>query len=394
MVRGPVSLVIVGIATLAMFALVIGGPRTFESILPESAIVWLETMGGRSGAGGMMATGGDGGWMQAATASDTPGDLLADTSDGWAAQGPIAAVPGGAVFIDQALAGYSVRVRGQVPARTEALLPLQGCAPTPPGAGVAVLHAGAASSDRVPLGVLTYGDADLARGVQAFARAYRRTVAPPRIGAEGLAFGVQDVAVTETEKPVYLVLEAPAGKVIFNIHLAPGARLDRVVLIGGEQVGVANVAPEVPVEVMRQAELAACGMQPFYPLNPNHLFYQSVEMGVIQGEELAQKQAGFQLAAANWDAAFRALFGVGAAETLAGGWLRGSVSAVGPVPATAQGRAVWQPVSGGLMRLTLDQYVDLAVPGGENIDFAARVRAIATAFAGGDLASLKAGVQF
>jgi hypothetical protein len=327
--------------------------------------------------------------------AETPQELLSDSSDGWRAEGPIAALAGGgAAFIDDVIDGYSTRVKGDAPARTETLAPLQGCQPTRPSAEAAVAHARASDSDKPTLGLATYNDADLAAAVQSFAAHVRATGTKPRPSLDRLAFEAYDVAVTETARPVYLVLEAGAGQVIFNVHMAPGARLERVVILGGDQAGVANVAAEVPVEVMRGPELAACGLVPFYPLNPNHLFFQSIANGVIKEDEAQTRQAEFASLAQAWDAAFTGMFGVGAIESLAGGWSRGGLSVAGPVPASPEVRAVWAPIEGSVMRLTLDQYVDHRGLEGQGADFASTVEAVATAFAWGDLKTLKRGVQF
>ncbi|MCB6178648.1 hypothetical protein LHP98_10965 [Rhodobacter sp. Har01] len=394
MVRGPVSLAIVGLIMLAMLALVAGGPRVFEKVLPESAIVWLETFGGEPG---MVSA--DGGWAGSpdggGDASSNPLDYLSDTSEGWEANGPIAAAAGGgAVFIDAAFADYRKRGNGEAAAKAETLEPLAGCAPTPPSATAFLAHVRASVSSSIPLDLATYDDADLAAAAQAFARTLRTTGTKRKPLLAGVVFTAYDVAVTETERPVYLVLEVPQGLRILNLHLAPGAKLERVVLLGGEQAGVANLPEGVPVEVMRDAEMEACGLRPFYPLNPNHLFFQSVENGAIQGEELETRLAEFARLEAEWDAAFRAMFGAGAAETLIGGWDEGTLALAGPVPATPEARAVWTPYAGATVRMTVDQYVHHPGLEAEGADFASKVEAIATAFAWGDLKNLKPGVKF
>jgi hypothetical protein len=349
-------------------------------------VTWLETMGQ---GGGIATFGGP------SRTAETPEELLSDSSDGWRAEGAIAALAGGGVaFIDDVIDGYSTRVQNDSPARTEPLEPLQGCQPTRPSAEAVVAHARASDTDKPALGLATYNDADLAAAVQSYAAHVRATGMKQRPSLNRVAFEAYDVAVTETARPVYLVLEAGAGQVIFNLHMAPGARLERVVILGGDQAGVANAAAGVPVEVMRSPELAACGLAPFYPLNPNHLFYQSVANGAIREDEARQRQAEFDGHAAAWETAFSAMFGVGAGETLAGGWSRGSLSVAGPVPATPETRAVWAPIEGSVTRLTLDQYVDHPGLEGQGADFASTVEAVATAFAWGDLKNLKRGVKF
>ena len=73
---------------------------------------------------------------------------------------------------------------------------------------------------------------------------------------------------------------------LWNIHLAPGAQVERVVLLGGEQAGVTNLDPAVPVDVLRNGNLGACGVPlPVYPLNAGHMLFQSLEAGILDADE-------------------------------------------------------------------------------------------------------------
>lgn len=380
-------MVVVGVILLAVLALVVGGPRVFETVLPARALAWLDSAG----------TGGWDGMLTGAEDAPDTGDALAllrDSSDGWKPDGKIAALPGGgAAFVTQVLAGQVTRLDGAKPADVVALAEVEGCAFTPPTAAAAVGHARIDGDTGLDLGLATYGDTDLAHAVQVLVNVYRSRGVAPKSSLSGLRYQAYDIAVTETEKPVYLVLETGPQSRIFNIHLAPGARLERVVLIGGDQVGVANLPGDVPVEAMRAEKAAACGFQPFYRLNPGHLFYQSLAMGAIRADEAQEKERHFAQLAMDWEARFRQSFGVGAAESLSGGWVGGTVAAVGPLPATGAGRAVYAPIEGALLRCTVERYVEFEGQAPEQ-GFDARVKAIATAFAWGDLKNLAQGVAY
>lgn len=390
MVRGPVSMVIVGVIGLVMFGLVAGGPKLFEKVLPDSAIAWLEEMGGFGGAGMLSSPGATGAKTDPARAASH----LRDSSDGWKPDDKIAALPGGgAAFVDQVITGYTTRIKGMAPAQVDPLTELAGCAFTPPSPGAFVGHAAIRGQTGLDIPVATYGDADLAAAVQVLVTVYRDSGMLRTSTLSGLRFETFDVAVTETAKPVYLVLETGAAQRVFNLHLAPGARLERVVLIGGDQTGVANLPAGVPVEAMLAKTAAACGYAPFYPLNPGHLFYQSVENGAIRAEEAAEKIAAFAKAASDWDQTFRAAFGTGANETLSGGWVGGTIAMVGPLPAMPDARAVYAPVKGAVLRVTVDQYVEFEGQSPEQ-GFDARVKAVATAFAWGNLKNLRQGVAW
>jgi hypothetical protein len=390
MVRGPVSMVIVGVIGLVMFGLVAGGPRLFAKILPDSAVVWLDDMGGFATGDMLSFSGDDGAGGDPALAASH----LRDSSDGWKPDGKIAALPGGgAAFVDQVIAGYTTRIKGTAPAHVDPLAEVSGCAFTPPTPGAHIGHAAIRGQTGLEIPVATYGDADLAAAVQVLVNAYRDTGGARKSTLSGLRFEVFDIAVTETAKPVFLVLETGAQQRLFNLHLAPGARLERVILIGGDQTGVANLPPGVPVEAMRAETAAACDYAPFYPLNPGHLFYQSVENGAIAPDEALQRMDDFAQAAFAWEQTFRTAFGAGAAETLSGGWAGGTLATVGPLPASPEGRAVYAPIRGATLQVTVDQYVEFEGQDPEQ-GFDARVKAIATAFAWGDLKNLRQGVAW
>lgn len=382
MIRGPISMLIVGAVMLGAVLLVSLGPRTFEGILPAPILEALEggMMGGFDRMGGRTGT--------------VPADFLDDDPDGLKAMGPIAAMAGNRpVFISDVITGYTTRIGSDVPAEVTTIRPISGCRLTPPLDGTRVGHVTAGQTG-LDLPILTYNDSDLAAAVQIFVNLYRDSgmarIAPP---AE-LAYDVQDVAVTETRTPVYLVLESSTRNRIWNIHLAPGARVERVILLGGTHSGVANLDPVVPVEVLPGAALAACGVTPAYPLNPGHRFFEVLAGGPGSYKAEAEtKFAAMQDAIAAYNTWFRDSFGVMADETRAG--FPGSpLSVVGPQPGAEEPKAIYSPIKGSRIKMTQDTYVEIRGQLAAGEDFAGRVRAIATSFAFGDLANLRQGVQF
>jgi hypothetical protein len=381
MIRGPITLLIVGAIMLAGFALVALGPQAFERDLPERVVAMLD--------GGLAGT-----FNGVRRSGDSPADFLDDGVDGLEARGPIAALAGNRpVFIGDVIDGYSTRVGSGIPAEITMIRSISGCRPTPPLQGTTVGHVTSGVTG-LDLPLLTYEDSDLALAVQDFVNAYRSggltRINPPA----GLAYEVYDVAVTETRVPVYLVLESTGRNRIWNIHLAPGAKVERVILLGGMHSGVANLDPVVPVEVLPGAALAACGIEPAYPLNPGHRFFDVLKNG--PGTYKTDAEATYlvmQDRIAAYNTWFRDTFGVKADETRAG-FDEGTLSVVGPQPGAAEPKAVYAPVNGARIRMTQDDYFEIEgqVPEGE--DFAGRVKAIATSFAFGDLSTLRQGVNF
>jgi hypothetical protein len=385
---------IVGAISLVMIALVMGGPKVFEKILPEDAVAWLNDFG----MGNEMATFGSFGGSTAA--GDDPQSHLRDTSDGWRPSDKIAAMPGNrAVFIADVISGRRTSIDGHSPQGVSVLTPVADCRITPPGNDVLVGHVSAWSTSGLRLGLSTYGDAELAAAVQKLGGVYRNTGSKMLSGTDAAlrenSFDAYDVVVTETARPVYLVLQSSDDLRIWNLHLAPGARLQRVVLLGGRQAGVLNLPDGVPVEVLRSAELDACGFpRPFYALNPGALIFQSIEAGALDADEAQVTLDRIAAQGDAYDAWFRAQFGVSADDTMAGNWIGGNIAVAGPKPATPEGRAEWRPVKGATALVTTDAYLEYEGLTASGAGFEARVMAIAKAYAWGDLGNLEQGVDF
>jgi hypothetical protein len=249
-----------------------------------------------------------------------------------------------------------------------------------------------AGNSGLSLPLSTYNDTHLAAAVQSFVNGYRN--GRPPSDQTGPPYEAYDVAVTETRVPVYLVLVNERGNRLWNIHLAEGARIERVVLLGGDQAGVANLDPVVPVEVILDAGLADCGVMPFYALNPGHMFFEALATGPESYKpEGEAKLVAMNNQAAAYDIWFRDTFGPLAQDTRAG-FDEGTISVVGPVPGEAEPKATYAPIHAAKIRITQDTYFEIKgqVPKGE--DFASRVKAIATTFAFGDLTYLRQGVKF
>jgi hypothetical protein len=382
MVRGLVSVVIVGVVSLVAVGLVVGGPRFFEGILPSTVIEMAESVLEPDLRQGPVT--GDG---------SAPANFLGDGHDGLAARGPIAAGPDNApVFINDVITGYATRVEADIPAEIMTIRPILGCKPTPPLQGTVVGHVATGSSD-VRTALATYNDTHLASEVQVFVNLYREKGGANAVIRSAPSYEAYDVAVTETRGPVYLVLENRWGNRIWNIHLAPGARIERVVLLGGEQAGVANLDPVVPVEVILSDGLAACGISPGYPLNKGHLFFQSLANGAMSAAEGETKLAMIAQQVDAYDIWFRDSFGVTASASRIG-YDSGTISVVGPVPGAAEPKAAYARIEGAKIRTTQDRFFEILGQVAKGEDFASRVRAIATTFAFDDLEYLRQGVQF
>jgi|GEM_PF-1100755 len=386
---------VIGVITLLMLAMVMGGGmRVFERFVPESVLVWLDENEGFGAILGMngavMQMGGS--REPTGEAAKDPAAHLRDSRDGLEGSKKVAPMAQGqVVFVADVLSGRRILSGSQAPAQVGALPVLQGCTFTPPSAAAVVGHVSAYWGSDVKVELATYGDEHLAYAVKQFAKVYRNSGHKQIEGLAGLRFNAFDVVVTETEKPVYLVLTVRSGEFqLWNIHLAPGARLERVVLIGGGQAGVVNLGADVPVEVMRNDVKESCRVPEIsYPLNPGNGFYQAIESGRLTEEEADAKLDELAASTAAWSAWFKNSFGVSSDETMAGNWNEGTIAVVGPLPATPEGKAVYAKISGSTARITVNTYVEYPALKAEGGDFASRVVAIATAFAGGNLETLR-----
>ncbi len=381
MVRGPISMAIGAAVGLASVALILSGPRLLEAVLPGQVLDMVAVWAQPSDSG------------RPVVAGDSPQAFLVDGADGLEAVGPIAASAGNTpVFIADVISGYTTRASRDIPAEVTTIRQIMGCRPTPPQAGSVVGHVTAGASG-IDLALSTYNDRHLAAGVQQLVNLYRQTGTTVQLDVSGPAYEAYDVAVTETSAPVYLVLETGGRNRMWNLHLAPGARIERVVLLGGAQAGIANLDPVVPVEVILDSGLQSCGIQPAYGLNQGVSLLRSAETGAIPVAEVEERLARIGDRAAAYDIWFRDSFGI-EASTSRIGFDRGTVSVVGPVPRPEEPKASYAPINGSKIRMTQDRFFEIRGQVAEGEDFGARVKAIAQSFAFGDLENLRQGVDF
>ncbi|HSF64705.1 MAG TPA: hypothetical protein VLA78_09970, partial [Paracoccaceae bacterium] len=339
----------------------------------------VTTMGGQSGK---------------AHAAEGPGRHLRTQQGELVATGPIAATDTNApVWIEDVLDGWRQTSTAQVPARVTDLALLPGCDFTPPAQGTRVGNVRAAESG-THAGFWTHDDASRIAAVEVFLRTYKAygkgTVNDSSDSAQ--AYQTYDIAVTETDRPVHLVIQSSRPRQLFNIHTAPGARLSGVSIIGSEAVAVANLPDGVPVEAVTRAQLAACGLDPslgsLVPQGgPQQIAADSPDAGTWNdAAQRASDRAETRRAYAEW---FTDQFGRGPTHGLAG-WDLGRVSVIGPVPATPEGRAVFRPVAGAEVRIQHLGHLYIAGLHQFPQIYRQDIAALATQLAGGDLTAIRA----
>ncbi|MGD9918984.1 MAG: hypothetical protein AB7U46_13275 [Paenirhodobacter sp.] len=165
------------------------------------------------------------------------------------------------------------------------------------------------------------------------------------------AYDAFDVALTRSDAPVHLVLSGEAGwPRVWNLQIAPGARLARVTLLGGARDAVANLPDGVPVEAIGRDTLAACGAREAYPFEETSLIHQSAAIGALSQDEYRTRMAELDTAYRDWAAWFSARYGVEPLERQLG-FDRGFGVVIGPVPATPEARATFRPLAGAAVSI-------------------------------------------
>lgn len=382
LLRGLVSVLILGSVLLGISALLIRIPAFRESFVPAPVLSFLDEKG-------ILAL--IGATNDAPAADPIVDESLADTHEGLVASGPVAASAGNKpIRIDAAVTGYSTRSESAVPVELTTIRPILGCMPTRPMQGSVVGHVTAGKSG-MPIGMSTYNDSHLAAAVQAFVDTYRKLGPEGQIEILSPAYETYDVVVTDTSAPVFLVLETGIGNRVWNIHSVEGVTIERVVLLGGDQAGVANLDPVVPVEVILAPGLTDCGIVPAYAPTPGQIADADPAEGA-QPLPKADLDAAIVRAEA-YDIWFRDSFGVTASSSRVG-FEVGTLSLIGPLPEGEAPKAVWKSVDGARIRTTHDEFLDIEGQVAVGQDFAGRVVEIAKRFAFGDLGLLMQGGSF
>ena len=193
---------------------------------------------------------------------------------------------------------------------------------------------------------------------------------------------VVDVVVTETSKPVYLVL-SDAGNVIWNIQTAENARISQVAIIGSGNSGIANLDKSVPVTILNGENLKKCHVQPRRRPADHWLFVQRAKK-MLSFQETLQENVTAYRKYSNW---FSDNFGQGS-ETGVIGVETVSHVLVGPLPESLEKRAVYKPLEGANVKVTDPGKILVSDELTYKVTVKALVADLAAKAAGGDLKSL------
>lgn len=318
------------------------------------------------------------------------------------ALGPIMATQGDPVFLGDVFADWRVSSAKEVLGAPLFIEERSDCRVTPPAPGARVYNI-ALDEPTQDIGLFAYARADLILATSTWIDRVQGAEAPSeRILSpkpEIFGFEVVDIAVTETEAPVHLVLQSVAGErpmalsalnTIANIHLAPGAHISGVTLLGGDAMAVANLPDGTPVEAISRDTMLECGLENRalrrlrYEVNK-----ETRDSMTLTDEEIAALHNRADAKARAFNDWFEVQFGTRSVETRFG-YESGRGALAGPVPGNEAARLAFSPLAGAdfqvfspgpLMRHGHDNWED---------EFRAAILALAADMAGGDIALLSA----
>ena len=294
-----------------------------------------------------------------------------------------------AYWPQQALAGYRETTDADLPSKISLVANVGDCKFERPRAGevVANVHVGSSAMETP---IFAFSRKDLGERTKTWIEAYKKLgdEAPVPSDATGDTLHAVDVVVTETTKPVYLVLQSEASNVLWNVQAAPGVKISHVAVLGSRSTGVANLDPSVPVEFMNQAVLHSCQVAPVRKPADYWLFVQHVkEDGSDYFKDSLEKNQQYYRDYSRW---FADSFGMGS-EIDVIGLDQASQVLVGPLPADREARVPFRPLQGAEVRVAQQDYVMASSKDAYRAKHQQLIRELAEKMAGGDLKSINKG---
>jgi hypothetical protein len=325
-------------------------------------------------------------------ADDPAQGLGADMRGSIAAPGVIVGKGQTIYWAQAALTGYRVTTLTDLPARIVLAPTSSECRFQKPAAGELIgnVHIGHShiGLKYMAAPIFAFSRKELAERTKQFIEAYKQSgdeTALPS-DAEGDRLRAVDVVVTETEKPVYLVLQNEGSSVLWNIHAAPDVKIAHVAVISSGTAGIANLDPAVQVEFMNQPVLEHCKVVPVRKPANDWQFVQNAKEDPSLADKLKENEDLYS-AYSNW---FHDNFGVDGEDDVVG-IQEASQVLVGPLPASEDQRVAFKPLAGAEVRIAREDFV---LAGSED-DYRARheqmVLEMALKMAGGNLQSLRSG---
>jgi hypothetical protein len=263
------------------------------------------------------------------------------------------------------------------------VLDIPNCVYAGPEAGSKVVYL-TASRGQISSNIHTFNTKEVREAAEQFVKDWRTAGEERRVGlSSSLApLAIMNVVVTDTSAPIHLVLGGP--KAVFNLQLAPGARVSGVSLIGVEDIGVANLPDGVPLNAMGPAAVKRCGAEPFMRPKPD---WQVWRLGQEATPSSREALANRNRLHARFDGFFRSSFGQGSETTMIGGEYLGHFL-IGPAPQGLPQRFPFKSLTTATLLMTKPDHIALGDKEELRKVLTVQVRSVAQTLVSGPLASL------
>lgn len=296
---------------------------------------------------------------------------------------------GTAYWAQAALAGFRKTDESDMPAKIAMVAPVGGCTLRKPGKDelVANVHIGGPG---MATPIFAFSREKLAERTKSYIELYKsigeKAEEPSDWGTDNV--GAVDVVVTETSRPVYLVLQSEGSNTLWNIHAAPATKIAHVAVIGSGTMAVANLDDAVKVELMTGATMQRCAVVPLRKPADHWLFVQRAKQDKSNMfTEAMERNVSLYRAYSRW---FSGNFGFGSEDDVIG-IDKTSQVLVGPLPASLEARIPFKPLNGASVRIAKQDYVWVTSKDEYRDKHRALARALAEKMVGGELKSLYKG---
>lgn len=283
----------------------------------------------------------------------------------------------------RAVVGGARKTEGEKPARISWLKKAQTCSFLRPAVDDRLVQIHTNNSEQ-GAEIYTFSKTDVQKRAQTYVEAWQQRGKDPGLMAAASedSLNVVDVVVTETEKPVYLVLSG-GFNILWNIHKADKARISRVAIIGARNAGIANLDPAVPVSVLAGTASIKCRVAPSRRPRDTWAVVKDAKDGDQTSQKAVESRKAHQMRYDTW---FKQTFGRHS-ETVTIGLDRMSHAVVGPLPKTLETRVAYRGLEGSTVQLMPTDHVatDKAEYREKHAEIVTKQAAM---LAGGDLAAL------
>lgn len=284
------------------------------------------------------------------------------------------------LWVQQALSGYRSSSERDMPAEIVELE--RSCKFEKPGDDDQIHHIQISTAiQRSPIYAIS--TANIGKRAETYTKAFIASEGKTKgsfIGGDDM--GVVNVIISETEKPIYLVLTSQS-QVIWNIQSSPTAQLSHIALIGPGAVGIANAPSDTPISAVAGDLLGKCGVKPARKPQSHWPFVKNAGSS-SRGKQLLAKNHALASGYKNW---FRNTFTAKRPVRYAEAFGISNIL-IGKAPLTPAERIAFTPLKNSTVKITKEDYLFSATKTQYKKKNFALVRATAERAAGGDLSRL------